>query len=450
MISKGLNEDENKGKSMEKSKQENKFSFDTLVLLIGTNPLPNYVVAEFFLKNNTKLKNIFLMHSEKGEFQEGTLEQALNLETVLKKKYDGWVKFPLEKIALSDVSNATKTMNDLIKDFIPSINKLNNVSMHLNYTGGTKVMCVHVYRFIEKEMDRYNKSRISYSFSYFDGRSFRIVDDSSDSYISDDLRKESSLSFENIMEMHGFKRKVNPDHFEIFPDCMKQIKKQIDAGQVEKVKETLESFYNNNIKTIDSKNLNDLKLEKRDKNSLWNILKSMPPEFHLYDEDGCFDSTKIQDGKNERLKKNWGGFKNFFNGIWLENYIYYLLNTELRKSEKISVEWDLRIDKKDWLTFFQIDVIVQKGFQLTGISCTVGKEKGICKQKGFEIIHRTRQIGGDESKAIVVTFLDDRNAEAVQDELQKDSGCREGQVLVFGKKDLKSSYFIQKVKEFIK
>lgn len=434
---------------MEELKQENTFDFETLVLLIGTNPLPNYVVAEFFMENNTNLKSIFLMHSEKGDFQEGTLEQALNLETVFKKKYEGRLNFPLEKIALSDVSNATKTRNDLIKDFIPYLSKFKNVSLHLNYTGGTKVMCVHVYRFIEQEMKRYINLRMSASFSYFDGRSFRIVDDNSDMYISGDLRRDSAISFIDILEMHGFQKKDNPYHFEIYPLCMEQVKKQIDSGQVEKFKKSLRNFYSK-IENIDSKNLNGLKLEKIDKNALWQVISSMPEEFKLYDEDGCFDSTKIEDGKNEKLKKNWGGFKNFFSSIWLEHHIYHLLYTELTNYGSISVEWDWRIDKKDWSTYFQIDVILKKGFQLTGISCTIEETKGACKRKGFEIIHRIRQIGGDESKAIVVTFLDDSNAEAVQEELQKDSGCREGQVLVFGKKDLRSSYFIRKVKEFLK
>lgn len=68
-------------------------------------------------------------------------KQKNKFEMVLKKKYEGRLNFPLEKIALSDVSNATKTRNDLIKDFIPNLNRLKNVNLHLNYTGGTKVMC---------------------------------------------------------------------------------------------------------------------------------------------------------------------------------------------------------------------------------------------------------------------------------------------------------------------
>jgi hypothetical protein len=424
---------------MEETKKETKFDFETLVLLIGTNPLPNYVVAEFFLENSSNLKNIFLMHSEKGDFQEGTLEQALNLEMVLKKKYEGRINFPLEKIALSDVSNATKTRNDLIKDFIPNLNRLKNFTLHLNYTGGTKVMCVHVYRFIEQEMKRYIQSRISTSFSYFDGRSFKIVDDSSDSFISNDLRKDTDISFDDILELHGFRRRNEPVLIVKYPSTMKVLQNQIDSGNEVNLKNHLKNFYEK-YRNIDKK------LLPENLNNIDNpVIKSMMAECKFYDDDGYLNTSTIE----EKL----GGFVNFFNGIWLEDYIHYLLYTGVKpKDSSIMVEKDWRIDKEKekWKTYFQLDVILKKGFQLTGISCTVEEKKDSCKQKGFEIIHRTRQIGGDESKAIVVTFLDDSNAEAVQEELQKDSGCREGQVLVFGIKDLKSNYFIRKVREFIK
>lgn len=43
-------------------------SFEHLILLIGTNPLPNYVVAEYFLKNNPDLKTVWLVYSEANRF----------------------------------------------------------------------------------------------------------------------------------------------------------------------------------------------------------------------------------------------------------------------------------------------------------------------------------------------------------------------------------------------
>ena len=45
----------------------NIYTFKDLVLLIGTNPLPNFVVAEYFLGKNKNIKKIWLVHSEENK-----------------------------------------------------------------------------------------------------------------------------------------------------------------------------------------------------------------------------------------------------------------------------------------------------------------------------------------------------------------------------------------------
>jgi len=40
------------------------YNFNKLILLIGINPLPDFVVAEYFLRNNPSLKEIILLYSE--------------------------------------------------------------------------------------------------------------------------------------------------------------------------------------------------------------------------------------------------------------------------------------------------------------------------------------------------------------------------------------------------
>ena len=64
------------------------YDFTDLILLIGTNPLPNYVVSEYYMSNVRKLKNIWLVHSEDISFNgEGTLKQAEILQKVLQDEY---------------------------------------------------------------------------------------------------------------------------------------------------------------------------------------------------------------------------------------------------------------------------------------------------------------------------------------------------------------------------
>jgi hypothetical protein len=85
------------------------YNFKNLVLLIGTNPLPNYVTADFFLRINPNIRKIWLIYSKKNELQGGTFIYAENLEKLIAKKWKKerpTIEFPLEKIGLSDVSRA--------------------------------------------------------------------------------------------------------------------------------------------------------------------------------------------------------------------------------------------------------------------------------------------------------------------------------------------------------
>ena len=70
--------------------------FKHLILLIGINPLPNFVVAEYFLKQNPKIQKIWLVHSEQNKLQAGTDTQAKYLEDVLhtRWKHHQSLRFP--------------------------------------------------------------------------------------------------------------------------------------------------------------------------------------------------------------------------------------------------------------------------------------------------------------------------------------------------------------------
>ena len=129
---------------MEEAKPKNKFDFETLVLLIGTNPLPNLAAAEYFIKNNKNLKKIFVVHSEKNKYQEATETQAKNLGEVIEGKFneDRILKFSLVRIKLSNVADARQIVRDLHESLDSQLKGM--ISIHLNYTGGTKVMGVHI------------------------------------------------------------------------------------------------------------------------------------------------------------------------------------------------------------------------------------------------------------------------------------------------------------------
>jgi hypothetical protein len=144
-----------------------------------------------------------LIFSKENNLQGGTLTYVENLERILSKNLKNKHKsleFPLEKIGLSDVSHARTIKNEIMQSRITKISK--NEQLHLNYTGGTKSMSVHIY-WILKELFR-EKITGNISFSYLDARNFRLVDDDKEQIIDGDLRKKVSLSFADLIELHGY------------------------------------------------------------------------------------------------------------------------------------------------------------------------------------------------------------------------------------------------------
>jgi hypothetical protein len=430
-------------KTMDETQRKEKCDFENLVLLMGTNPLPNLVVAEYFIKNNKNLKNIFLIHSIERKFQEPTETQAKNLGEVLRKRYgkDGKLEFSLTFVELTNVSDAIQICRELQEQSVPELK--GTYSVHLNYTGGTKVMGVHVYRFIEKEIKGIKKS-----FSYFDGRTFKIVDDDDGKFTSDDLREESKITFAEIINLHGFIPPKKKDT-EWFSASLEQIEKLFSEGKLDEFKDSIADFYDDYLLLRKARKKSPelteitgekLKLNKYGEGPLFPVIRAMPEKYKFFDENRCFDYSK--------LRKKDGEFVNFLNRIWLEHYVYHLLKSDLNESNT-SVDWDWKIKKDGWDYDFQIDVILKKGFQLVGISCTASLDKDICKQKGFEAIHRTRQIGGDESKAVLVTLLVEDIVKDLEKQLKKDSGCPEGFFKVIGKDQLEKNEFLEEFKKFL-
>lgn len=417
--------------------------FNHLILLIGTNPLPNFVVAEYFLQNNRDIQNIWLVHSEKTGRQEGTIAQAENLEKVLKERYNNRLSFPLPKVALSNISNAEQILNDINDKLISGLP--HNCNAHLNYTGGTKVMGIHVYRAIEKEKKISEKS-----FSYLDGREFQIIDDGDGIITTGDLRNEISITFEELIKLHGFKRN-NEDNNKDFSDAVAVFKKIICEKKLDEYFDTQNGGYDRTLFENSKKpgrlaeKVSELKVDllkkiKPNKIFLF-VINAMPEDYRLFDTNGNF----VQPKSKEQCKSAIG----FLDGDWQEYYVYDILTRALKGQPNIQVLKNWEIKKDGWNTNFQLDVILLRGYQLIGISCTTAYRKDLCKSKGFEIIHRTRQIGGDEAKAILITRLSDEHKKNLQEELEVDTGGTSANILVLGNSDLEEKRLIKEISEFI-
>lgn len=125
--------------------------FQHLVLLVGTNTLPNYIAARYFIDvdNNDRLRKIWLVYSS-GEDEMGTTNERdrikEHLQEYIKNKKR---KIEISDVSLSDVGKAEAIRTDVIEKLTKKIKR--GESVHLNYTGGTKAMAVHVYHTINNK-----------------------------------------------------------------------------------------------------------------------------------------------------------------------------------------------------------------------------------------------------------------------------------------------------------
>ncbi|MFZ3383581.1 MAG: hypothetical protein WA144_06615 [Candidatus Methanoperedens sp.] len=441
---------------------EKKYNFENLVLLVGTNPLPNYVVGKYFLMNNPDLKKIWLVYSEKqNDF--GTREIAERIKDVLNKDCSNFGFCPLE-----DISNARNIKKNVETNILDKLTG----SVHLNYTGGTKAMAVHVYRAI----DKYDKSSNN-SFSYLDARKFVLIDDAV-GIITNDLRKiininAKTFSFDGLINLHGYKKKSGGvEYGDQWNGVLEEFEKLInekELGDYFKWKKLIRKIYyiKKNEKAIIDTDINKIRLRIKEtkikerldnKDVFYNfdehpfkvhalqILSKIPDTYSLLNNNS---ELYISDITN--VKKQIKPSIEFLDGKWLENYIFQILKRKLKSINgdvPLELNWILEkhnANKDD--KNFELDIILLNGYQIYGISITTDHDETRCKSKGFEIFHRVNQIGGEESKAILITCLDSNQVKKMGTDLNAETSSE--RLMVLGIEDLPEKNLLPKIVAFI-
>jgi hypothetical protein len=136
---------------------------------------------------------------------------------------------------------------------------------------------------------------------------------------------------------------------------------------------------------------------------------------------GVFQPNVLDGAELERLGK-------WFLSNWLEDYVYLAFAGALLGHCHTQVVAGVRFaplefqgeemqHQKSVYKDFEIDVAVILGYQLVAISCYAGSSAQTAKQKGFEAIHRARQLGGNEALAILVCLVKREDAKEVEKEL---------------------------------
>ncbi len=448
------------------------YKCEHLFLLIGRNPLPNYVAAKLL----TKLKvadskaHLYLLHSEDSGRSKGTKNYADNLTRVLGSENVHTEFLPVEP------SNPTSIATEIDKHLlrIPA-----NEAIGLNYTGGTKAMAVHAYGAIRQWKERENEDKKPEDkrkvfFSYLDPRQLTLwidpvelgghsvpfnlgcTDPPDQKRLFDDAR----ISFEQLLKLHGQELLPrgyrNPRSAPVVEDVVNALWADYDAFNTDELKkwrewkeETLKPIVEECQRVGGSGGDKDVKgrqlteeewaeYSRRLRNKRISFTFPYAPKLRCALEKlGLLvnDEIILENYPNDGAEDTVGHFcKGIFNNTWLEDYVFHQVQMLATQCNLHDVGISLgTLLPKETEPYFEIDVIAMRGYQLFAVSCTLNPHRQSCKEKLFEIKLRAEQLGGEEARIGLVCRVgkgNPRELSILRKQLESDN------IKVFGYSDL--------------
>ena len=366
---------------------------DILILLVGSNPLPNYVVGSYLVNKKRKDKEkmpvpdtIILVHSDKTKI----FAEKLNYE--FKKLAD------IQYIDLKNKENDPECIKNKLINFLKSKNNIS--SLHLNFTGGKKTMAVYSY------MAVYDYTKEKVIFSYLDPDKRRLVlQDGRHFPATHDLREDVLLNIQTVLELHDMKI-INPGNEKPLYERVMN-KNQFD----EFIKMAVEKYYQNDRSYKNC--VNDICnfMRRKDVKPKWRKPQKVQEIINKANQQSLFlpliqlNSSLFSQYLSGSCYNKFYDFCEFITGKWLEDFVLVTLQ-KLKQKGNIEVEEIKKgveahyADRKT-----EIDVIVIKGYEMFLISCTTSQEIRFVKQKAFEALYRAEQLGGEHAKVVVVSLM---------------------------------------------
>lgn len=330
-----------------------------LLLLVGSNPLPNLIAALIL-----KPESICLFYSRETKPVKDQLFETLKV-TVGKER--------LNENFIEDATDPSK-----VRRAFASI----SADAHLHYTGGTKIMAAHA-RMAFREVGGKDGQA-----SYLDERKAVLRFD--DGYEIDIASHRLKLTIDEILGLHGIK--INPTGVV----CQSPSTKQ-DIPSDADVKKIAEAVLDNPCLANRLYNINREDSEPRP----FSDAKRCPVQI----DDLVSGMTIKQLPENAWTKDTYKKWCKFLEGGWLEHWCGGLVQ-DIAKESEVHVSVNCRRANG---RLFEIDVAFIRGHRLYVISCTTDTRIHLCKSKLFEVAMRARQLGGDLARSALVCLLHGSN-----------------------------------------
>lgn len=400
---------------------------DDLILLVGTNPLPNYVAAQLQLAAGGRL---WLIHTAETQTLATRLKDNLAVPATLRQTQP------------RHASSVRHTVRPVIAEIQ---NQTPQGRIGLNYTGGTAVMAVNAYWVV--------RQCVPFPvLSYLDAAQLRLriesVDDGED--WDEDVALESSPRLSTLLGLHGWQEtssKKEPILARSAAALAKVYGRLVTHGK-DKPK-SLGSHWEQWVK-------DKVKSQWCDARGNWKraadptpipwpacdglgaVVDTLSTELPGASPDALdfADAAKHGPFTGKHKLKNLG---QWLEGTWLESLV-------LETVQALAPGWrfhdacmglDISFPGSNDVgasTKSEIDVVAVRGYQLFVFSCTASCTRSDQKHRLFEASVRARQLGGDEARtALVCPALD---PQGLTREMTKEYALDDRKIHTFGAADL--------------
>ncbi len=364
-----------------------------MVCLVGENPLPIWLGIHQFMPSKQETANIEAKPIVRLVYSSQTKKVAEHLQKQLQHESDS---------GLHEIRCLFDADGELKEAFSPqamreTLKKLNGENLSdlddyaLNYTGGTKVMAAYFLH------DWMTTGRSDRAF-YLQETNGQFHFDSGTPYPLKPTIRE--LTLDTLERLHG----ANPHSLRPNVPCNKQ---------------DCVNFYN----AHQSGELAKIKKKSSDK---WNPLEPSIPYFHAQVESegtwrgesewaqiftlltdnartqwqqSIFYSDDTKQKLSEELKEQ---FRFAFKNEWLEWLVMFWLK-EVLPDSKVTTGKKFKIEGQE----FEADALVVHKNRLYYFSVTTKLKPDECKEKMFEAIHRSRQLGGGLARSCTICLADE-------------------------------------------
>lgn len=382
------------------------YRVDTLMLLMGENPLPNFVAARLLADTSARL---LLVHSH------GTHKQCERLQKVLQSK--GY-SFENDNTVEVEESNPTNIFNEVQK-------RLANITgrVGLHYTGGTKTMAVHAYRALEQT----NVAEKCYS--YLDARSLSMVFSHRATPVPVGFHERANVSLQELLDLHGMSetaRDMQGSDSLIWPNTTQAL---ANVHKNEDQYTAWRAWCNTTLrdpnKDYDHRKKTDLKKQSTEQIPSPAILQALQEDTGL--------ALPIRMDDLMKINKDAAGW---LDGKWLEEYVFRQIEPMSKDMNIYDIQ--MTINPKIGISDFEFDVGFMRGYQFFGLSCTTEDgSKGkfaILKSKLLEASVRAEQLGGGEAQFALVCCANAERVKKLHVQMNELPGAK--RMKVFGRDDL--------------